>query len=76
MPPNTIEFNKNVTDIQDKGSHVDLTFTDGDTITVGVVIGADGIDSFVRAHLWGQKPKETTISTSSVDLHSTGRQTR
>lgn len=57
MPPNTIEFSKNVAEIQDKGGHVDLTFADGETIVAGVVIGADGIDSFVRAHLWGAKPK-------------------
>lgn len=57
LPTGTVVFNRNVTTIDDNGDHVHLTFADGSSITSGVLIGADGIDSFVRKHLWGDHPK-------------------
>lgn len=57
LPEDSIEFNKDVTVVEDKGDHVRLTFADGSATRAGVLIGADGIDSFVRKHLWGDKPK-------------------
>ncbi len=66
IPAGTIEFNHTVTEIQDHGSHVSLKFGDDKTVTAKVLIGADGIDSFVRAHLWGDTPKR------NHDLHIIG----
>ncbi|KXJ88136.1 hypothetical protein Micbo1qcDRAFT_185157 [Microdochium bolleyi] len=57
LPDGVIEFNRNLTSIDDKGSHVQLTFADGAVVRAGVLIGADGIDSFVRKHLWGDNPR-------------------
>lgn len=66
MPADTIEFNSTVKEVKDEGNHVQLTFADGKIVKAGVLIGADGIDSFVRAHLWGDEPKR------NHDLHIIG----
>lgn len=39
------------TAIEDRGDHVDVTFSDGETASYDLVVGADGIHSKVRAHL-------------------------
>ncbi|PKS12285.1 hypothetical protein jhhlp_001585 [Lomentospora prolificans] len=57
MPADVIEFNRQLIGLQDCGSHVNLTFADGKLVTAGILVGADGIDSFVRQHLWGKSPK-------------------
>jgi 2-polyprenyl-6-methoxyphenol hydroxylase-like FAD-dependent oxidoreductase len=57
MPEGGIEVNRTVTGIADHGNGVTLTFADGSTIETPLLIGADGIDSIVRTHLWGASPK-------------------
>ncbi|GHF18924.1 FAD-dependent oxidoreductase [Pseudolysinimonas yzui] len=57
MPDGIIQVNRTVTGIRDHGDGVQLTFADGSTVQTPVLIGADGIDSVVRTHLWGASPK-------------------
>lgn len=57
LPAGTIRTNKNLVSIEDRGTHVTLTFADGEVFDTPVLIGADGIDSFVRTHLWGPSKK-------------------
>lgn len=57
LPAGVLELNRNVTTINDHGDGVTLTFDDGTTVETPVLIGADGIDSMVRKHLWGDSPK-------------------
>ncbi|KXJ93623.1 hypothetical protein Micbo1qcDRAFT_220244 [Microdochium bolleyi] len=59
LPGGTVEFNRNATTISDNGDHVQLAFADGSSVRAGVLIGADGIDSVVRKHLWGDHPKRS-----------------
>ena len=49
----TVQFNKQLETIEDTGSEVVMTFTDGATDTADIVIGADGINSRVREELLG-----------------------
>jgi 2-polyprenyl-6-methoxyphenol hydroxylase-like FAD-dependent oxidoreductase len=46
-----------VAGIADRGDHVELTLKDGSTAQTPLLVGADGIDSMVRARLWGPSPK-------------------
>lgn len=57
MPEGMLRTNRHVTGIDDRGDHVSLTFSDGETVRTPLLIGADGIDSSVRRHLWGEEPK-------------------
>ncbi|KAK5050045.1 hypothetical protein LTR84_004165 [Exophiala bonariae] len=57
IPPGTIQHDRQVTDIKDHGDFVKLVFSDGTNFTTPLLIGADGIDSIVRSHLWGASPK-------------------
>jgi 2-polyprenyl-6-methoxyphenol hydroxylase-like FAD-dependent oxidoreductase len=57
MPDGIIQINRTVTGMRDHGDGVQLTFADGSTVETPVLIGADGIDSVVRTHLWGASPK-------------------
>jgi 2-polyprenyl-6-methoxyphenol hydroxylase-like FAD-dependent oxidoreductase len=57
MPDGIIQVNRTVTGIREHGDGVELTFSDGSTVETPLLIGADGIDSTVRAHLWGAEPK-------------------
>lgn len=57
IPEGVIQFNTKITDIKSFEDHVELTLGDGRTVHTPVLIGADGIDSMVRAHLWGSSPK-------------------
>lgn len=43
------------TEIEHEGEHVEVAFTDGDGRTYDVVIGADGLYSKVREHLFGSE---------------------
>lgn len=56
LPPGVIKLNRNVTGIRDDGRKVHIDFADGEQFDADVVIGADGINSFVRKTLWGDKP--------------------
>jgi 2-polyprenyl-6-methoxyphenol hydroxylase-like FAD-dependent oxidoreductase len=57
LPPGVLQVNSSVTGIEDRGSDVRLTFADGTTVDTPVLIGADGIDSMTRRHLWGDSTK-------------------
>lgn len=57
VPKNMIRFGVDVKDFEDKGSHVEIKLADGSTIETPLLIGSDGIDSMVRAKLWGAAPK-------------------
>ena len=57
IPEGTIQFGKTVSMIESESDFVRLHFQDGTTEDADVLIGADGIDSAVRKHLWGDSPK-------------------
>ncbi|WP_206243925.1 FAD-dependent oxidoreductase [Novosphingobium terrae] len=56
IPPGVLHLGRELTGIEDQGSGVSLSFADGTTHRADVVVGADGINSFVRRHLWGDRP--------------------
>lgn len=56
IPPGVIRLGHELKEIDDSGSTVRLTFANGAIHEADVLIGADGISSFVRGHLWGVKP--------------------
>lgn len=57
LPDGVLRTGQEVTSIEDRGSEVALTLATGEQITTPLLIGADGIDSTVRSHLWGASPK-------------------
>ena len=57
MPEGTMQFGRTVDRIESETDLVRLHFSDGQVEEVDVLIGADGIDSSVRKHLWGDSPK-------------------
>ena len=66
IPEGMIKTGQEVVGISDKGDHVELTMRSGEIVRTPVLIGADGIDSTVRKHLWGDAPKR------EHDLHIIG----
>ncbi|TLD14963.1 hypothetical protein PspLS_10835 [Pyricularia sp. CBS 133598] len=59
VPEGTMEFGKRVVGIEDLGHCVELTLEDGSVVKTPLLVGADGIDSTVRQHLWGRAPKRS-----------------
>lgn len=57
LPAGILQVNQEVTSISDLGDHVELTMADGTVRSSPLLVGADGIDSVVRTHLWGASPK-------------------
>jgi 2-polyprenyl-6-methoxyphenol hydroxylase-like FAD-dependent oxidoreductase len=57
LPEGVLQVDTEVTGIDDRGDHVALTLKDGTRLTTPLLVGADGIDSAVRARLWGASPK-------------------
>jgi 2-polyprenyl-6-methoxyphenol hydroxylase-like FAD-dependent oxidoreductase len=57
IPDGMMQTGREVVSIDDRGDHVRLTMKDGTIISTPLLIGADGIDSMVRKHLWGDSPK-------------------
>jgi len=57
LPEGTLLTDQEVTGIHEDADAVVLTLKDGSTRRTPLLIGADGIDSRVRAHLWGSSPK-------------------
>ncbi|MDH4414909.1 MAG: FAD-dependent monooxygenase [Rhizobium sp.] len=49
----TIRFSETVAGFKDKGTHVDVTLTGGETVTADLLIGADGFRSHTRQALFG-----------------------
>jgi 2-polyprenyl-6-methoxyphenol hydroxylase-like FAD-dependent oxidoreductase len=66
IPDGVLQTDRHVTGIDDHSDGVTLTFADGAVVETPVLIGADGIDSMVRRHLWGNTPKR------AHDLHIIG----
>ena len=56
LPNGMLQLDQRATEIQDLGNEVQVKFANGRTATADVVVGADGINSFVRAALWGEQP--------------------
>jgi salicylate hydroxylase len=56
LPEGMVRLGHKLSDIKDLGDHAQLTFSNGETVTADLVIGADGIRSTVRACLFADKP--------------------
>ena len=56
IPPGVLHLGHELMEIDDSGNSVRLQFANGATHEADVVVGADGIGSFVRGHLWGRQP--------------------
>jgi 2-polyprenyl-6-methoxyphenol hydroxylase-like FAD-dependent oxidoreductase len=57
LPDGMLRTGQEVVGIEDRGADVLLTLKSGEQVTTPLLIGADGIDSMVRRHLWGDSPK-------------------
>ncbi|MET4159557.1 NAD(P)/FAD-dependent oxidoreductase [Agromyces sp. PvR057] len=57
IPDGVVQTGRELASIDDHGDGVTLRFSDGEIVETPVLIGADGIDSTVRRHLWGATPK-------------------
>ncbi|WES64396.1 NAD(P)/FAD-dependent oxidoreductase [Microbacter sp. GSS18] len=57
MPEGVLRTDVEVTGLEDHGDAVTVSLGDGTAIEAAAVIGADGIDSMVRTHLWGPSEK-------------------
>ncbi len=53
IPAGVLQANQRVAGLVDYGDGVSVELADGSHIDAAVVLGADGIDSMVRTHLWG-----------------------
>lgn len=56
IPDGVLKLGHNVEKIEDLGSRARLEIAGGDAIEADAVIGADGINSFVRKTMWGDQP--------------------
>lgn len=56
LPPGVLKLDHHVVSVEDRGGGVRLTFANGTVHDADVLVGADGINSFVRKHLWGDEP--------------------
>jgi 2-polyprenyl-6-methoxyphenol hydroxylase-like FAD-dependent oxidoreductase len=56
MPDGMLRLDHDCQSIEDRGRDVLLRFRNGVEYAADVVIGADGLHSFVRRHLWGDEP--------------------
>jgi 2-polyprenyl-6-methoxyphenol hydroxylase-like FAD-dependent oxidoreductase len=56
MPAGMLHLDHDCQAIEDRGRDVLLRFGNGREYVADVVIGADGLNSFVRRHLWGDEP--------------------
>lgn len=57
LPAGMLRTGQEVVDIEDRGADVLVTLASGVRMSTPVLVGADGIDSIVRRHLWGDSPK-------------------
>jgi 2-polyprenyl-6-methoxyphenol hydroxylase-like FAD-dependent oxidoreductase len=56
LPDGMLRLGHDCVGVEDHGDGVTLRFADGAQAEADVVVGADGIGSFVRAQLWGRQP--------------------
>jgi salicylate hydroxylase len=60
LPENTISLGARCTGVASRGGRATAAFEDGRTIEADVIVGADGINSEVRASLFGTQPARYT----------------
>lgn len=56
LPEGVLQLGHDLTGVDDRGDRVELSFKGRPSVTADVVVGADGINSFVRRALWGDEP--------------------
>ena len=56
LPEGALKLGHEVTAIEDRGDRVVLRFATQEPVEADVVVGADGLKSFVRRSLWGEQP--------------------
>jgi 2-polyprenyl-6-methoxyphenol hydroxylase-like FAD-dependent oxidoreductase len=56
LPAGMLELNHRAVELVDSGQHVSVRFENDTIVEVDVVVGADGIGSFLRTCLWGEQP--------------------
>jgi 2-polyprenyl-6-methoxyphenol hydroxylase-like FAD-dependent oxidoreductase len=56
LPPGLLQLDHRAVALEDEGRSVSVRFANGQSTLADVVVGADGISSFVRAALWGDQP--------------------
>jgi salicylate hydroxylase len=62
FPGDRVQFGKRAQSIVQNGDHVDLSFVDGSSSRVDMLIGADGIHSAVRTAMFGaENPRFTGV---------------
>jgi 2-polyprenyl-6-methoxyphenol hydroxylase-like FAD-dependent oxidoreductase len=57
LPSGVLRTHQEVRSIHDYGEGVKVSLGDGTEIDAAAVVGADGIDSMVRLHLWGKSER-------------------
>jgi 2-polyprenyl-6-methoxyphenol hydroxylase-like FAD-dependent oxidoreductase len=57
LPPNILQTNRRLDSFEQDRDGVRLHLADGESLTVDILVGADGIDSLIRRTLWGDAPK-------------------
>ncbi len=56
LPAGVLRLDKQLERFNDHGDGVSLRFADGEVVETDVLVGADGLNSFVRKELWGDQP--------------------
>lgn len=56
LPNLPVRFGCEVTAVSDEASATEVTFSDGSSANYDLIIGADGINSALRAKLWSEPP--------------------
>lgn len=56
LPEGVLRLNHRAVSLTDHGDRVRVDFEGADSVEADVVVGADGINSLVRACLWGEAP--------------------
>lgn len=56
LPTGMLRLGHRATGLQHGGGHVRINFADREPVEADVIVGADGINSLVRASLWGEQP--------------------
>lgn len=52
--PGTIRLGRKISSVKDEGGGPEIVFEDGTRASGDVLVGADGVHSVVRNHLWGE----------------------